>query len=157
MSVQIIRCPQRIQRARLFRVQPQPRLPAAAPVEQTHRAGVQVPAASPHVVPTQTVLVPPVVNRRHVSREHQQKRRERPELVDPGRPALLDLHPPLDPLRVPEPPPFTQIDHHHPRVEVARAPTRKRARITIVRPETGREVLREVRVAVLRRSDCFPL
>ncbi|GMP32682.1 hypothetical protein CsSME_00006332 [Camellia sinensis var. sinensis] len=74
---------------------------------------------------------PPELDGRHVSGAYQQELRERPELVDPT--ALLDLHPPLDPLRVPEPPPLRQIYHHHTGVDVTRFLADDRAGKPLVR------------------------
>ncbi|RDX92130.1 hypothetical protein CR513_25787, partial [Mucuna pruriens] len=104
----------------------QGRLPATRPMQQTNGPRVQVTATTPDVIPAQTVLVPAVLNGRHVSREDKQKRRQRTELVDPI--ALLNLHPPLYPFRVPLLPPLGQIHHHHPCVEVTRPPLRERPR-----------------------------
>ncbi|GER42769.1 DNA binding [Striga asiatica] len=136
-------------------VEPEPRLAAAAPVQQAHWTRVEVPAAPPHVVPAQPVLVPPVLDRRHASGEHQQERRQRAEFVDPARTRLLRLHPRLYAARVPQPPPFPQIYHHHPRVKVARPPAGEHAGESRVRPEMLGEILREICVAVLGRADCF--
>ena len=94
-----------------------------------------------------------MLNRRNLSGENQQERRQRPQLVNPI--ALLNLHPLLDDLRVPHAPPPLEIHHHHPRVEVARAPPSERAGESLVGPERRREILGEVRVAVLRSSDSF--
>lgn len=155
MSVQVEGRPQRVQWARLLRVEPKPRLAAAAPVQQADWTGVEVPAAAAHIVPTQTVLVPPVLDGRYVSSEDQQEWRQRAELVDPARARLLYLHPPLDAARVPEAPPPRQIYHHDAGVEVARIPAREYAGEGGARPEMLREVFGKVRVAVLRRADRF--
>ncbi|KAK7282506.1 hypothetical protein RIF29_11344 [Crotalaria pallida] len=77
---------------------------------------MEVPAAPPNVIPSQTMLVPPVLNGRHVSRENQQKRWQGTKLVNLV--TLLDLYPPLYPAHVPHSPPLHQIYHHHSRVEV---------------------------------------
>jgi len=121
-------------------------------MQQTHRPSVKVPATPLHVIATQPVLIPPVLNGPHVSREHQQKRRQRTQFVDPV--ALLDLHPPLYPPTVTVLPPPHQIYHHNTRVEVARPSPHERACEPRVRPKPRREVLGEVRVTVLRRADC---
>ncbi|RYR01763.1 hypothetical protein Ahy_B06g080626 [Arachis hypogaea] len=120
-------------------------------MQEAHRASVEVPAASLNVITSQSMLVPPVLDGRHVSREHQKERRQRPELVDPC--ALLNLHPPLYPLCVPFPPPPHQIHHHHPRVEVAGPTPLKCPGEAVVRPERRREILAEVGVAVFGCSD----
>jgi len=120
-------------------------------MQKTHRPSVKVPATPLHVIATQPVLIPPVLNGRHVSREHQQKRRQGTQFVDPV--ALLDLHPPLYPSTVTIFPPPHQIYHHHTRVEIARPPPHEGAREPHVRPKTRREVLGEVRVTVLGRAD----
>lgn len=120
-------------------------------MQQANRTRVQPTTTTLHVIPAQTVLVPSVLDGRHMSSEHQQKRRQRTQLVDPI--TLLNLHPSLDFSRVPLLPPLHQIHHHHPRVEVTRPPLRERPRQTRLRPEPRREVLREVSVAVLRRAD----
>ncbi|PON40550.1 LOW QUALITY PROTEIN: hypothetical protein PanWU01x14_296860 [Parasponia andersonii] len=150
VSVQVVGCPEGVERAGPPRV-PKPRLAAPGPMQEADRARVEVAAAAPDVVAAQAVLVPPVLDGRHVSREDQEERRQRAQLVDSV--ALLDLHPPFDPPRVPGPPPLDQIHHHHPRVEVARPPARERRRVPPVRPEARREVLGEVGVAVLRGPD----
>ena len=128
-------------------VQSCPGLATTGPMQQAHRPSVQVPATPLHVIATQPMLVPPVLNWRHASREHQQKRRQRTQLVDPI--VLLNLHPPLYPLAVPDFPPPHQIYDHHARVEIARPPPRERAGEAHVRPEPCGEVLGEVGVAVL--------
>uniref|UniRef100_A0A5K1CED8 Uncharacterized protein n=1 Tax=Nymphaea colorata TaxID=210225 RepID=A0A5K1CED8_9MAGN len=146
---EVVGGPERVDRARPAFVEPDPRLALAAPVHEAHPARVQPPALPLVVVPSQPVLVPPVVHRRYISGEHQQKRRQRPQLIDPH--LLLQLHPRLDPCRVPSLPPPPQVHHHHPRVEVARPPPRERQRQRVARPECAGEVVSEVRFAVLRR------
>ncbi|GAB2280377.1 hypothetical protein Dimus_015012 [Dionaea muscipula] len=140
-----------IQRTRFLAIQPHPRLPLATPMQQAHRPRVQRSTAPLHIVPSQTVLVPPVVDRLHLTSEHQQEWRQRPQLVDP--PLLLDLHPILDlPPVIPFPPPH-HVHHHHPRVEVAWAPAQEHPGQCRVGPERLGEVIGEVCVAVLRRTD----
>lgn len=156
MSVQIVRSPQRVERAWLLRVEPKPRLAAAAPVQQAHWTGMKVPAAPTHVVTAQSVLVPPVLDRRHVAGEHQQERRQRAKLVNAARARLLHLHPPLYAARVTEPPPLPQIHHHHAGIEVAWITAGEHAGESIVGPEILGEVFGEVGVAVFRRADRFP-
>eukprot|EP00268_Persea_americana_P067346 TRINITY_DN9258_c0_g1_i8.p2 TRINITY_DN9258_c0_g1~~TRINITY_DN9258_c0_g1_i8.p2 ORF type:complete len:117 (+),score=12.48 TRINITY_DN9258_c0_g1_i8:283-633(+) len=115
-------------------------------MQETDRTRVEIPTAALHVIPSKPVLVPPVLDGRHVSSEDQKERWERSELVNPI--ALLDLHPPLDPFSESEPPPLHQIDQHHSGVEVARPPAGKRAGKPVIGPKPPREVLGEVRVAV---------
>uniref|UniRef100_A0A804R868 Uncharacterized protein n=1 Tax=Zea mays TaxID=4577 RepID=A0A804R868_MAIZE len=125
-------------------------------MQQAHGPRVQVAAAAQDIVAAEAVLVPPVLDRRHVPREHQQEGRQRPQLVDAPRRRLLYLHPPLDALRVARLPPPLQVDHHDARVEVARPPPRERPGEPLVRPEPPREVLGEVGVAVLGRAHGAP-
>ncbi|KAI3740126.1 hypothetical protein L2E82_30546 [Cichorium intybus] len=55
---------------------------------------MQSPATMNPIVPTEPMLVPSVINRRHVATEHQQKWRKRTQIVNPL--LLLNLHPSLD-------------------------------------------------------------
>ncbi|GER51519.1 eukaryotic translation initiation factor 3C [Striga asiatica] len=136
-----------IQRTRLPLVQPHPRLPLPAPVQQAHWTRVQRPTGSRHVVTPQPVLVPSVPDGLHVTTEHQQEGGQRPQLVHPVPP--LQFHPILYLLpKMPLPPP-TQIHHHHTRVEVAGAPGTRPERLPgqdRVGPESIRE--NDVRVQV---------
>nr|KYP65930.1 hypothetical protein KK1_012206 [Cajanus cajan] len=135
--IQIIRLPKTIQRTRLLVIKPNPRLALTTPMQQTDRPRMKGPTNTIDVVPTKPMLVPPMVNSLNIARKNKQKRRQRPQLVNPLLP--LEFHPVLDFLpKVPLSPPH-QVHHHHPRVEVAR--------------ELVREVLGEVRVAILRRAD----
>uniref|UniRef100_A0ACD5YPS1 Uncharacterized protein n=1 Tax=Avena sativa TaxID=4498 RepID=A0ACD5YPS1_AVESA len=118
-------------------------------MQQAHRPRVEVAAAAVDVVAAEAVLVPPVLDRGHVAREHQQERRQRSQLVDAPRRRLLYLHPPLDAPRVPRVTPPRQVQHHHASVEVARPATRERTGEPLLRPEPAGEVLGEVGVAVL--------
>ncbi|KAK7247263.1 hypothetical protein RIF29_42143 [Crotalaria pallida] len=129
-----------------LRIQPKPRLPAAGPMQKTHRTDVEVPAAPPNVIPSQTTLVPPVLNGRHVSRENQQKRWQGTKLVDPV--TLLDLYPPLYPARVPHSSPLHHIYHHHSRVEVTRPPPFKRRRESPIRPKRHCQIFPEIRMGI---------
>ncbi|KAI3439652.1 NAC domain-containing protein [Psidium guajava] len=122
-------------------------------MQEADRAGVQVPAQPPEIVAPEAVLVPPVVHRRDLPGEHQQERRERPELVDPQ--TLLELHPLFDLGRVPTGAPSVEVDDHDAGVEVA-------GRVAAARegegeggagPEGGSEVGGEVGVAVLRGGE----
>lgn len=116
-------------------------------MEEADRARVEVAAKSPEVVAAEAMLVPTVVHPGDPTRENQHEGRQRSQLVDSH--PLLQLHPLLYLLRVlPRPPPF-QVNHHHPRVEVARLPPLERSRQRPVRPERLREVGGEVGVAVL--------
>ncbi|KAI3412300.1 Hexosyltransferase [Psidium guajava] len=151
LAVQIVRLPQVVQRTRPPLVHPHPRLALPAPVEQAHRTRVERPAAPPHIVAPEAVLVPPVVDRLDVPTEHQQERRQRPQLVYP--PPPLHLHPPLDPLPVAPFPPPREVHHHHPRVEVARLARPEGPGQDRVGPEAVGEVLGEVGVAVLGGPD----
>ncbi|PON75384.1 hypothetical protein PanWU01x14_043510 [Parasponia andersonii] len=120
-------------------------------MEQAHRPGMEISAKAHQIVPPEPVLVPPVLHPLHVTSENQQERGQGPELVDPE--PLLDSHPVLHLLRVPPLAPPPQVDHHHPRVEVARPPALERRREGRVRPEPLGEVVGEVGVAVLRGPD----
>ncbi|KAF3431984.1 hypothetical protein FNV43_RR26721 [Rhamnella rubrinervis] len=126
MSKEIVWGPQTIQRTWFSRVQSKPRLPFTTPMEETHRTGMKSTAQTFEIVAAQTMLVPPVLDTFNVSGEDQQERRQGTQLVDPI--PLLDPHPVLQLLREPPFPPFPQIDHHHTRVEIARAATPKRRR-----------------------------
>ncbi|GJN23748.1 hypothetical protein PR202_gb11426 [Eleusine coracana subsp. coracana] len=150
--------PHGVERARPSRVEPVPRLPLPAPVQQANRAGVQAAAEPPVVVPAESVLVPPVVDGGDAAREDEQEGRERAELVDAE--ALLQLHPLLDLGRVPCPPPPGQVQHHDARVEVAGPAARERRLRQRGRgPEPRGEVGREVGPAVLgrRHRRVFPV
>lgn len=122
-------------------------------MQQAHRPRVEVAAAAQDIVAAEAVLVPPVFDRRHVPREHQQEGRQRPQLVDAPRRRLLYLHPPLDVPRVSLVPPPREVEHHDASVEVARPPTGERPGEPLLRPEPVGEVLGEVSVAVFRRAD----
>jgi hypothetical protein len=122
-------------------------------MQQAHWPRMEVATAANYIVAAQAVLVPPVLDRRHVAREHQQERRQRPQLVDLPRRRPLYLHPPLDALGVARFPPPLQVEHHDPRVEVARVAVGESPDEALVRPEPCGEVLCEVGVAVLRRAD----
>uniref|UniRef100_J3MNJ9 Uncharacterized protein n=1 Tax=Oryza brachyantha TaxID=4533 RepID=J3MNJ9_ORYBR len=97
--VEVVWRPEVVDGAGLPRVESQPWLPLAAPVEEADRARVEAPAPALHVVAAEPVLVPPVVHRLDVAGEHQQERRQRAEVVDPL--LLLHRHPLLDAPRVP--------------------------------------------------------
>ncbi|KAF7007211.1 hypothetical protein CFC21_022166 [Triticum aestivum] len=153
--VEVVGFPEVVDGARLPGVEPQPRLPLPAPVQQADGARVEAPAPPLRVVPAEPVLVPPVVHRHDLAGEHQQERRQRPQAVDPLL-LLLDRHPLLHPPRVAPRAPPRHVDHHHARVEVARPapPVRalpERGAEPRVRPEGVGEVLGEVGVAVLGR------
>ena len=140
-----------IQRTRSLLIKPNPGLPFPAPMQQTHRSFMQRPTASSYIVPSQTMLVPPVINRFNVPREYQKKRRQRTQIVDSS--FLLYLHPSFDLFSIAPFPPPHEIHHHHTRVEVARLPTRERPGQTRVGPETRGEVFSEVSVTILRSPD----
>lgn len=74
--VQIVWFPKMIQRTGLILIKPNPRFALPAPVQQAHWAGVQRPTGSCHVVPTQPMLVPSVVNWLNISTEDEQKWRQ---------------------------------------------------------------------------------
>ncbi|MED6193709.1 hypothetical protein PIB30_022005 [Stylosanthes scabra] len=78
VSVQIKRRPKSVKGARPLGVEAGPWLPAAGPMQEAHRPSVEVPAASLNVITSQSMLVPPVLDGRHVSRKHQKERRQRP-------------------------------------------------------------------------------
>ncbi|KAJ0455341.1 hypothetical protein HanIR_Chr15g0750121 [Helianthus annuus] len=122
-------------------------------MQQTRRTGMQIPATPLHIIPTEPMLVPPVINRFNITTKHQQKRWQRTQLIDPF--LLLDLHPVLDPFPVVSGSPFLHIHHHHPRVEVTRF-FRSRPEYpghNRVGPETVGEVVGEISVTVFRSSD----
>ena len=149
--VEIVRGPQKIDRARHSQIQPRPWLPSPAPMQQTHRTRMQRPATVHQIIAAQAVLVPPVVNRLHVAAEYQKKRRKRTQLVNPL--LLLNLHPSLDLSREPSGSPSRQVDHHHAGVEIARALSVEHLGELGIFPEFVGEILGEIRVAVLRSSD----
>ncbi|KAJ0925826.1 hypothetical protein HanRHA438_Chr04g0164071 [Helianthus annuus] len=60
-------------------------------MQQTNWAGMQIPAQPPKIIPTKPMLVPPVIHRRNLPAKHQQKRRQRSQLINPH--PLLQLHP----------------------------------------------------------------
>lgn len=80
---QIIMSPNSIQRTRPLLIKPNPRLSFPAPMQQAHRTRMQIPADSHIIIPSETVLVPAVIHLSHIPGEHQQKRRQRSELIDP--------------------------------------------------------------------------
>ncbi|THU65636.1 hypothetical protein C4D60_Mb05t05710 [Musa balbisiana] len=142
--------PERVQLARAAGVEADPRLPLAAPVEQAHRARVEVPAQTLDVVSPKAVLVPPVLHPLDLAGEHQQERRQRAQLVDPRLP-LLHLHPGLQLPGVPAGAPPVEVHDHDPGVEVAgrAAAVVEGVGVDRVRPEAVCEVGGEVGVAVL--------
>ncbi|BAS90211.1 Os04g0530801, partial [Oryza sativa Japonica Group] len=147
---QVVRRPERVERARPAGVEPKPRLPLAAPVQQAHRPRVKLPALPRDVVAAEPVLVPPVLHGLHLAGEHQEERRERPQLVYPGL-LLLDLHPVLQLHGVPAGSPPVQVDDHDAGVEVARRapPVGEDGGVLGVTPERVGEVGGEVGVAIL--------
>jgi hypothetical protein len=146
--------PERVERTRPTSVQPQPRLPLPAPVQQADRTRVQLPALPRHVVAAEPVLVPAVLHGLHLAGEHQQERRERAQLVNPGL-LLLHLHPVFQLRSVPAGAPPVEVDDHDPGVEVARRPrpVREDGGVLGVLPERVGEVGGEVGVAVLGRGE----
>ncbi|KAL4320059.1 hypothetical protein GQ457_18G021260 [Hibiscus cannabinus] len=140
-----------IERARVFSIETNPWLPFPTPMQQTNLSGMQPPARSSHIVPAEPVLVPPVIDAFHVPGEHQQKRRQRTQFVNPSFP--LYFHPVLDSLPVIPFSPPDQIHYHHPRVEITRVSCLEYPGDYRVRPEPVGEVLGEVGVAVLRCAD----
>ena len=92
-----------------------------------------------------------MIHRAYVPGKDQQKRRQRPELVDPH--SLLELHPLLDLRGVVSGPPPAQVDDHHAGVKVAGPSAREGEREGRVGPERCGEVSAEVGVAVLRRGE----
>lgn len=87
---------------------------------------MKIPAKSLEIVAAESVLVPPVLDAFDVSGENQQERRQRAQFVDSI--PLLDPHPLLQLLSVSPFPPFPQIDHHDPGVEIARFASLKQRR-----------------------------
>lgn len=116
-------------------------------MKQAHGSWVQISAPPFQVIPTETVLVPPVFHPLNIAGEYQKKRRQRSQLVNPD--PLLNPHPVLQFLRVSPFSPLPQIYHHHPRVKITRPPPLKGGRKSRVRPEFRSEVVGEVGVAVL--------
>ena len=147
MADEIVRSPEGVKRAGSAGIEAEPRLALTTPVEKTDRTGVEFPAETPEVIPTEAVLVPAVLNAFHVTAEDEQKGWERAELVDP--PPLLDAHPVLEALRVAALAPAPEVDDHDAGVEVAGAAAPERRREGRGGPEPGGEVGGEVGVAVL--------
>jgi hypothetical protein len=149
-AAEVVWRPERVERTRPTSVQPQPRLPLPAPVQQADRTRVQPPALPRHVVAAEPVLVPAVLHGLHLAGEHQQERRERAQLVNPGL-LLLHLHPVFQLRSVPAGAPPVEVDDHDPGVEVARRPrpVREDGGVLRVLPERVGEVGGEVGVAVL--------
>jgi len=150
VAKEVVGCPERVERARPAGVQPQPRLPLPAPVQQADRTGVQLPALPGHVVAAEPVLVPPVLHGLHLAGKHQEERREGAQLVNPGL-LLLHLHPVLQLRSVPAGAPPVQVDDHDPGVEVAgdARPVGEYGGVLGVAPERVGEIGGEVGVAVL--------
>ena len=115
---------------------------------------MQAPTFSFKVISAQAMLVPSMINRFYVPCQNQQKRRKRPQMIDPLL-LLLHRHPLLHLLRVPLLPPRVHVHHHHPRVEIARLPSLERLGQNRVRPKIIREIQREVCMAIFRRSHQF--
>lgn len=111
---------------------------------------MQIPAQPPEIIPSEAVLIPPVIHRRYISGEDEQEGRQRTQLVNPH--PLLQLHPFHNLGRAVSTSPSLEIDHHNSGVEVAGFPVREGEGERRVRPEGGSEVGREVGVAVLRRG-----
>jgi hypothetical protein len=151
---EVVGRPERVERARPAGVQPQPRLPLPAPVQQADRTGVQLPALPRHVVAAEPVLVPPVPHGLDLAGEHQEERREGAQLVNPGL-LLLHLHPVFQLRGVPAGAPPVQVDDHYPGVEVAGGarPVGEDGGVLGVAPERVGEVRGEVGVAVLGGSE----
>ena len=124
-------------------------------MQQTDRSGMQTPALPFKVIPSQPMLVPPMVHTLQPPSQNQQKRRQRPQVVDPL--LLLHRHPPLHLLPVLPLPPFLHVHHHHPRVEIAGLPSLERPIQLLVVPEQLREINHEIRLAILRRRQHLPL
>ena len=119
-------------------------------MQETNRTRVQISAKPTKVVPTEAVLVPPMINGSNVPSKDKQKRRQGTQVIDPH--PLLQLHPLFNFCRVIPLPPPLQIDDHDPRVEVARPPIRERERQRRVGPERWGEVRGEIGVAVFGGS-----
>lgn len=81
---------------------------------------MKIPAKTFQIIPAEPVLVPPVLHLLHIPGEHQQKRRERAQIVNPE--PLLDPHPVLQLLGVPAGSPPGEIDDHNAGVEIAGVP-----------------------------------
>lgn len=140
-----------VERAGLLGFESDPRLAFSTPMEQRHWPRMQRPTAASDIVAAEPMLVPSVIYGLHISGEHQQKRWERTQIVNPS--LSLQLHPVLDLLPEISLPPPLQVHHHHAGVEIAGLSRGEDPRENRVGPEPVREVLGEVGVAVLRGSD----
>ena len=107
---------------------------------------MQVSAKPAEVIPAEAVLVPPVIHGDYVSRENEQKRRQRSEFVDPH--SLLELHPLLDLGGIVPGTPALQVNDHDAGVEVAGGAAGEGEGEGGVGPEGWGEVGAEVGVAV---------
>ena len=148
---EVVRRPEVVDGARAPRVEPDPWLPLAAPMEEADGPRVEATAPPLDVVAAEAVLVPAVVDGLDVTGEHEEERRQRAEVVDPR--LLLHLHPPLDAAGVAAGAPLADVHDHDAGVEVARAAAGERAVERRVRPERVGEVVGEVGVAILGRAD----
>lgn len=108
---------------------------------------MQISAKPSEVVTSKPVLVPPMLHRRYVPGEHQQKRRQRAELVDSH--PLLQLHPLLDLRGVVAASPAVEVDDHNAGVEVAGLAVGECEGEGGVGPEGRGKIGSEVGVAVL--------
>ncbi|EYU38129.1 hypothetical protein MIMGU_mgv11b008018mg [Erythranthe guttata] len=115
-AIKIVRRPKMVDITRLPRVEPQPRLPFPTPMKKTNRTGVQSPAFPFDIITTQTMLIPPMVNRLDIPGKNKQEGGQRPQLINPL--MLLHNHPILDFLRISPVTPPVQVHDHHPRVEL---------------------------------------
>ena len=97
------------------------------------------------------MLVPPVLHRSYFPGEHQKKRRQGTQLVDPH--SLLELHPLLYFGGVVAASPAVQIDHHHAGVEVAGLSVGECEGEGGVGPERRGKIGSEICVAVLRGGE----
>jgi len=120
-------------------------------MQETNRARVEISAESTEVIAAETVLVPPVIDGGDVAGEDKLEGRERTQVVDSD--PLLKLHPFLDFGGVIPLSPPLQIDHHHPRVEVAGLPVGEGEGERGVGPERWGEIRGEVGVAVFRGGE----
>ena len=80
-----------IQRARPVSIESSPWLAFPTLMQETHWIRMQISTQPMKVVPTKTMLVPPVVHWGYVSSKNQQRWWQRTQLVDPH--SLLELHP----------------------------------------------------------------
>ncbi|KAF5806775.1 hypothetical protein HanXRQr2_Chr05g0225571 [Helianthus annuus] len=95
-------------------------------MQQTNRPWMQIATQPAIIIPTKPMLVPPMIHRSYLSGKNKQKRRQRPEFINPH--ALLQLHPFFYLCRIFPSPPPAQVHDHHSGVEITRFPVRESGR-----------------------------